>query len=166
MKLDAVDVREGRVLRLLWELGLCEYDRLTSWADALIARLRHPPYELTEISMAHVLEPGVNPFGTLLGGDYSAREIIAALAQANSDAIALKPLCDALGTVANMAIRLELNPDTQTDPALVLLHQAFGAHEGYYFFESGTTSEAAVRRDVSEYFRRVREAAAHLEVST
>lgn len=166
MTLDAVDVREGRVLRLNWELGLCEHGELTGWADALIARLDNPPYALTEISMAHALESSPGALEALLGGDYTADEIVVALARVNPDLIALKPLCDALGMVANMAMGFERNAVARSHPALGLLHDAFQVHDGHYYLGLGETSEAALRRDVSGYFRRIRDAAAKVEVTS
>ncbi len=165
MTLDAVDVREGRVLRLLWELGLCEYDQLINWADALIARLEDPPYALTEISMAHALELSSKTFDLLLGGKYSASEIVLALARVKPDGIAIRKLCMALGTVADMAIDLGQDSVGQSDPALGLLHDAFEVHDGHYYLELGEMSETVLRRDASDYFRRIRDAAANVEVT-
>lgn len=166
MTLDAVDVREGRVLRLLWELGLCEYDQLTSWADALIARLEDPPYALTEISLAQAVELSSSTFDALLGRKYSASEIVVALARVSPDGISIRRLCGALGMVADMAIDLGQGSTDRSDPALGLLHNAFEVHDRHYYLELGETSEAVLRRDASDYFRRIREAAAEVQVAS
>lgn len=166
MTLDAVDVREGRVLRLLWELGLCEYDQLISWADALIARLEDPSYALTEISLAQAVEPSSRTFDALLGGKFSASETVVALARVNPDGIAIQRLCRALGTVADMAIGLEQDTSGRRSAAPGLLHDAFEVHDGHYYLERGEIGEAVLRRDASDYFRRIREAAAEADVTS
>lgn len=163
MSLSAVDVREGRVLRYLWDLGLCKPDRFEAWADALIARLDEPPYPLIELSLAKARGFVSESLDQVLGTGIDAGEMILALASVEPDEWSSKQLCHALETVSHHAIRLEMDTPAQDERMIAILHDAFQAYDTQYFVQIGHITEAALRRELSDYFRKVREFAASIE---
>lgn len=160
MSLDAADVREGRILRFLWESGFCELGRLEAWADGLIARPNNPPYALTEIALAHLRGRERESLDDLLGDEFKPDEIILALGRIDHRQFALRTLCDALGTVSTLAVALELDPNTAKDEKLGLLHAAFPVHDSHYFLELGELTAEMLSEEISDYFLRVRAMAA------
>lgn len=163
MSLNAVDVREGRVLRYLWDLGLCKPGRFEAWADALIARLDEPPYPLIELSLAKPRGFLSESLDQMLGTGIDAGEMILALASVEPDEWSSEQLCHALETVSHHAIRLEPDTPAQDVRMMAILHAAFQAYDAQYFVQIGQITEAVLRRELTDYFRKVREFATSIE---
>lgn len=165
MSLEATDLSKGRVLRVCWELGLCEFELLVDWADALIARLDAPPYPLIELSLAREGKLDRAFFDQLLGADESASEIVQALALVTPQDWDEEVLCRALGNVQARFVCMEEGLAGSNRKVRDVLGDAASVSDNLYDLDQGYMTKADLRRELTVYFGRIQEVAADLQAT-
>lgn len=157
MRIAPIDAREGRVLRLRLMLGFCDLNEIERWADKLIARLDDPPYELIELSLAHL--NGTAALSVLVGDDETVDDMLIALASVDPERYDLIRLAEALERAKDLAIGLIAQTREWTREA-DLLGFGIDANGLLKALRQGKLTEEQVRKQMHDHFRQLRELAA------
>lgn len=168
MSLSSIEAREARILGVRLGYGFCGLDDVEQWATRLIERMDDPPYALLQLGLARVNGADVcfEAFGSLGVGKLSPAEFLFAMSVAEPEVMSPQRKYDLLGSIWSQGLEfIQQDPDS-SEPALTMLMDALNAQDVIGEYTVGGVSANAAQLAASEYFRRLRKAAADLAVTS